>query len=60
MEFNPADPDIIYASSKSYVSNRRMAVFPGSNTYQWSLPTGGFGRVSIAATPANANVIYAF
>lgn len=73
IEFDPSNPDVIYAAT--YQRFRRtwalMAGGPNSGIYKsidhgetWSkktmgLPKGDMGKIGLAVTPANPNLVYA-
>lgn len=73
VEFDPANPDIVYASA--YQRRRHtwslLAGGPGSGIYKstdngatWrqvktGLPSGEVGKIGLAVTPANPNLVYA-
>ncbi|MFM1879424.1 MAG: hypothetical protein RLZZ241_2290 [Bacteroidota bacterium] len=73
VEFDPANPEVLYAAS--YQRRRHtwslLAGGPGSGIYKstdngatWrkiktGLPTGEIGKIGLAVTPANPNLVYA-
>lgn len=63
MEFNPANPDIVYAGQYDYWNEEAKLFKSIDNGQTWSLitnglPTSNCRRIHIAVTPANSNYVY--
>ncbi len=58
MEFDPADPNIVYASAYSYMLRSTNAGLTWSTMTSTVFPSVGQTSAKIAVTPANPNVVY--
>lgn len=63
MEFNPADPNIVYASQFDYWNEQATFFKSVDNGQSWTpitsgLPNNNCRRIHIGVTPANANYVY--
>lgn len=58
MEFNPGNPNIVYASAYGYLLRSTDAGATWSTMTSTVFPSSGLTSAKIAVTPANPNVVY--